>query len=117
MGAMAANRSGCAIAMLQVPIPPIDRPLRYWRFASVLYSLFTSSSMASARLAFAVSAPQPKPSARGMTTMNGKSFSRFLIAGPMPTLTGNCPSFFALGCLVSPAPCRNRMTGYSFLPS
>ncbi len=47
--------------------------------------------------------------------MNGKSFSRFLIAGPRPTSTGIFAPFLSL--LVSPAPCRNRIVGYSFVPS
>src|SRR5437763_6826457 len=51
MGTIAAHLSGCAMAALQVPIPPIDRPVRYTRFGSVLYSFITSSSIARARLA------------------------------------------------------------------
>src|SRR5436309_3249513 len=38
MGTIAAHRSGCAMATLQVPIPPIESPVRYTRFGSVLYS-------------------------------------------------------------------------------
>ncbi len=45
--------------------------------------------------------------------MNGKLFSCFLIAGPMPTSDRH----FRFPLLVSPEPCRNRMTGYSFFPS
>src|SRR3954463_5243835 len=43
IGTIAAHRSGCATALLQVPIPPIDRPVRDTRFGSVLYAFITSS--------------------------------------------------------------------------
>src|SRR5438309_12106785 len=36
IGTIAAQRSGCAAAMLQVPNPPMERPVRYCRFGSVL---------------------------------------------------------------------------------
>src|SRR5437762_17965 len=71
MGTIAAQRSGNAAAMLQVPYPPMDRPVRYWRFASVLYSFIVSSRIARARLPSSEAAPQVRFSDCGMTTMNG----------------------------------------------
>src|SRR5258707_2486897 len=99
IGTIAAQRSGCAAARLNVPMPPMLSPVRDTRLGSVLYSFSTSSSIAIARLPLAVVAPQPNVSACGMIVMNGNVFSCFLIAGPMPTAMGSLPLPF-----VSPAP-------------
>src|SRR5262245_36669637 len=78
-GAIAAHLFGCAAARLQVPMPPSDRPVRYTRFESILYSFCTSSSMASARSALGPPANQfPFVEHCGKMTKNGNDFSLFL---------------------------------------
>src|SRR5918911_861686 len=57
--------------------------------------------MPRAILADSPPACQPRTGAWGMMVRNGNVFSRFLVAGPMPTSTG-----IFLPPLVSPAPCR-----------
>eukprot|EP01113_Clastostelium_recurvatum_P000202 TRINITY_DN10099_c0_g1_i1.p1 TRINITY_DN10099_c0_g1~~TRINITY_DN10099_c0_g1_i1.p1 ORF type:complete len:379 (-),score=118.87 TRINITY_DN10099_c0_g1_i1:61-1197(-) len=111
-GAMAANMPGYALAMLQVPNPPIERPVRYMRDLSTRAPC-SSRNPSSKALSLSDFQPYPEGPDWGLTQMKGKSSSS---ASSSMTLGMPCTLTFcscSMPCFLvdSPAPCKKRIKG------